>query len=75
MSGWIKLAAYICAYEWLHRRDSGLLSEEADRFIARRPIVARVTIWGTGMALTAHVANCLPWQVDILSQRFWRQFF
>lgn len=75
MSGWLKLGAYILAFEWRHRHDGLLLSEESDRWIDRQPILARGVIGAVGLLLTAHVGNFIPPRWDLLSQSFilWRR--
>ncbi|WPH57810.1 hypothetical protein [Mycobacterium phage WXIN] len=71
MTGWAKLTAFILAYEVRHSCDGKLLSEEADRWIAKRPVLARVVIGAVGLALTAHVGNFLPRNADFLARAFW----
>ncbi|AID58943.1 hypothetical protein PBI_GAIA_124 [Mycobacterium phage Gaia] len=75
VSGWAQVSAFIVGYEILHSKDGRLLSEEADIFIARHPVVARLVIWGAGLLLTAHVANCVPTHLDPVSKTFWRNLF
>lgn len=75
MSGWLKLSVFILAYEIRHSRDGKLLSEEADRWIAKRPILARAAIGFIGLALTAHVGNFLHEDFDFISNGFWRRHY
>ncbi|MBB3752496.1 hypothetical protein FHT44_005008 [Mycolicibacterium sp. BK634] len=51
------------------------MSEAADRWIERRPILARIAIIAIGLLLTAHVANVIPRpdRYDVMSQGFWQR--
>lgn len=73
MSGWLKLALFIVAYELRHSKDGRLLSEEADAWITSNPVLARSVISAVGLALTAHVSNLMPERIDIFSKKFWRR--
>lgn len=75
MSGWLQLGAFIVGYEVLHSRDGRLLSEEADGWIVRRPVLARMVIGVVGLTLTAHVANLMPAKYDIVASDFWGRLF
>jgi hypothetical protein len=63
----------ILSYELRHTRDGMLLSEEFDRWIERYPIGARVLILTAGVIITAHCANVVPNQMDLLSKALWRR--
>jgi len=68
---WLALAGGIIAWEATCDRDQ-LLSAEADRWIAKRPILARLGIVTVGTLLTAHVANLWPNQrLDPIAYAFW----
>lgn len=69
---WIATALGIAVYEFF-APDEELMSEAADRWIERQPIIARVTILTIGFLITAHVSNSIPRPevLDVMSQHFW----
>ncbi len=72
---WMVLAGGIITYEAAVPPQQ-LLSAEADRWIEKHPISARVAILLAGSILTLHVANCVPQpeRFDVMSTAFWKQF-
>lgn len=74
---WMAIAADIIAYEVSVNTPDDLLSSEADRWIERYPILARVGIIAVSAILTAHLANlhAQPSRTDIVSTEFflWRR--
>lgn len=68
----IGLFVDIVTYEVRHSNDGLLLSEEADRWIEKHPIAARIAIVSTGALLTLHLANLLAPEVDPLGRTVWR---
>lgn len=68
----IELVIDIVSYEVRHSNDGFLLSEEADRWIEKHPIAARVAIVSTGALLTLHLANLLAPEFDPLGKTVWR---
>ena len=70
---WLALAVDLLGYEVEHWRDGDLLSEACDGWIEQHPVVARVVIVSGGLLLTAHLANLLRDEHDLLSMFFWRR--
>lgn len=70
---WLYLFIDIVAYEVSHASDGELLSEGADRLVAKQPIWGRVFILCAGALITAHLANILDDQYDLLAQNFWKR--
>ncbi|AEJ92215.1 hypothetical protein OPTIMUS_159 [Mycobacterium phage Optimus] len=66
---WLQIIADIVEYE-LCADQGQLLSEEADRWIERSPVLARGIILGVGAALTLHLANAIPPKWDVISKGF-----
>lgn len=68
---WVALTGGIIAYE-VTCEPSELLSAAADRWVAKRPILARLGIVAVGTLLTAHVANLWPNpKFDPVAYAFW----
>lgn len=70
---WLTLAMDIVLYEIQHAGDGQLLSEACDRWIIQHPVAARLFIISTGVALTAHLANLVHPEYDVVSVHFWRR--
>jgi hypothetical protein len=69
----VQVIADIVLYELAHASDGELLSQEADRWVAARPVLSRVVIGLTGAVITLHLGNFLPDYIDLMSKRFWRK--
>lgn len=69
---WFTLATDIVLYEVTHASDGELLSEACDRWIARNPVAARLSIVSAGALLTLHLANLIDSRYDPVSPHFWR---
>lgn len=72
---WAQLFLDIVAYELDHAGDGEMLSEGADKLVARSPVWGRVFILCAGSVITCHLANMLDPKFDVLSQDFWRKTF
>lgn len=71
---WIQIAFDVIDYEMQHSNGDGqLLSEAADRWIAKHPVAARVCIVSVGALLTLHLANLIDKDYDVVSRTFWRK--
>lgn len=66
---WISLFSDILTWELEHSSDGNLLSEAADRFIEKHPVLGRVLIIAAGSIITAHLSNALPDRFDLMSKR------
>ncbi|MGB0877559.1 MAG: DUF7427 family protein [Mycobacterium sp.] len=62
---WLTLGVAIAAYEW-RAVDGELLSEAADRWIARHPWLVRLAVF----MVASHVANVSPQWCDPLHWAF-----
>jgi hypothetical protein len=62
----------IVAYELQHSKDGHLLSEQCDRWVADRPIVARTIIGTVGSVLVLHLANMIPPKYDVMHLLIWK---
>lgn len=70
---WLYLFIDIVTYEVSHASDGELLSEGADRLVAKQPIWGRVFILCAGALITAHLANILDDHYDLLARNFWKR--
>ena len=66
---WLFLVGDIVVWE-LTCDPGELLSEEADRWIAKHPVLARVAIVTVGILLSLHLANLVDPNVDPISPSF-----
>lgn len=69
---WAQLFLDIVAYELDHAGDGEMLSEGADKLVARSPVWGRVFILCAGSVITCHLANVLDERWDVMGQKFWK---
>ena len=61
----------IVAYEVQHSKDGNLLSEQCDRWVEKRPVLARMAIGTIGSVLVLHLANLIPVKYDPMHYQLW----
>lgn len=68
---WLQIFLDILAYEFDHPDDGQLLSEGADRLVAKHPVLGRAFILFVGEVIVLHLANVLDDRFDLMSKKFW----
>lgn len=62
---WGLIAVFVVVYN-ITSKPGGTLSEQADKWILRHPVIARAGI----LAVALHVANLVPSRVDVIHRFF-----